>query len=75
MRNPTAPKVVRLRELLRSEIDRGNCGEELAVVLLNAFLSFEVDFAVSSDGELRWWLITDEDYAKMLERDETRPDE
>lgn len=75
MRNPEAPRVRRLKRLLMAEIERGNCVKTMARGLLNGFLSFEFDFVVDGDGELRWWMITDEDYLKMWQRGEIKPNE
>jgi len=75
MRDPEAPRVRRLEDLLITEMGRGNCDETLAKGLLSGFLSFEFDYAMDADGELRWWLVTDREYAKMWRRGLIKPNE
>jgi len=75
MRNPEAPRVIRLGELLEQEVERGNCNRTMARGLLLGFLEFELDFQVDRKGQLRWWTITDEDYERLMDQNLIRPDE
>jgi hypothetical protein len=75
MRNPSAPRVIRLEELLEGEIMHGNCSRTMASGLLLGFLEFELDFQVDCKGQLSWWVICDEDYQALLGRNLIDPDE
>ena len=75
MRSPTAPRVIRLEELLEGEIERGRCDRELADGLFSGFVKFKFDFVVDHDGQLRWWVITDEDYEESFKRGKIQPNE
>lgn len=75
MRIPDAPRVMRLERLLGTEILRGNCDRELAGGLLRGFLKFKFDFIVDGKGQLRWWLVTDEDYVDLWKKGLVVPNE
>jgi len=75
MRNPQAPRVARLRQLLEAEIGRGSCDQDVANGLITLFMSFEIDFSIDSSGVLRWWRLSDSSYSEMCGREQIQPNE
>jgi hypothetical protein len=75
MRLPNAPRVIRLEDLLETEIRRGACSREIADGLFSGFLKFNFDFVVDVNGKLRWWAITDEDYLALWKKGMIKPNE
>jgi hypothetical protein len=69
-RNPKGAKATSCKNLLLAEIERGNINFEKAEALWGLFVHYHVDYEVQTNGTLAWWLITDEEFGKMIERGE-----